>query len=201
MFALPTELQLHILSQTHCPGGVSRHLDTLSQHIHIRKLAHYTLKPLTVSIYSTSSKDLHKKLFYEASVSNDSKRTVIKLEKLQRKHSLIEIKNLKDPYTHKSHLDLLVDEEQTSTKLFVAIMCEDEVLIETTLRLQLGAKSAQKHGLHLQFDMVKGEKENKDGLYEYQESYNYALNLSKIELKNEDMVKLFEKDGYMFVRC
>jgi hypothetical protein len=120
---------------------------------------------------------------------------------MDHKESLITIKNVKDAYVNKSHLDLTLSEEQSSIKLFLAIQCDGETIFETSIRVKEGVKQVTKNGVQLEMEMIRGEKENKDGLYDYEDSYNYSLNVKSIKVKNQDMVKMFEKDDYMFVRC
>ncbi|ODV72958.1 uncharacterized protein CYBJADRAFT_162852 [Cyberlindnera jadinii NRRL Y-1542] len=205
MFAsLPTEVQVQVLSQVHSPCDVSPLFDCLAQHVNSRKLDYYTQQPLLVSVYSSSSKESHKKLFYTGSVSRDQDVTHISLGGLDHKESLLQIKNLKETsHNHESHMDMVLSEDQSSVKLFMTIQFGGEIFLETTFRLREGTKTFVKNGVSITFDLVKGSKEEKEGAYEYDESFNYALNITNVEVKDHDMVNLFEKDldRCMFVRC
>lgn len=140
-------------------------------------------------------------MFYNASFCTDDSVTRLTLTDLSHKESLLQIENLKETlHTHESHLDLVLSEEQSSVKLFMTIQCGEDVLLDTTVRLRDGIKSFEKNDVNVEFEMVKGDKQEKEGLYEYEESFNYSLCINKIEINNEDLVKLFEKDGCMFVR-
>lgn len=198
---LPTEVQLQVFSQVHATQHISKQCDALIRHINSRKLHHYTSNPVTISLYSSSSKEAHKKLFYNASFCTDDSVTRLTLTDLSHKESLLQIENLKETlHTHESHLDLVLSEEQSSVKLFMTIQCSEDILLDTTVRLRDGVKSFEKNDVNVEFEMVKGDKQEKEGLYEYEESFNYSLCINKIEINNEDLVKLFEKDGCMFVR-
>lgn len=208
---LPTELKLTLLSHTHTlePFCISREVTHLTHYIQAKKLEyHLNQKPLLVSIYSSFGRDAHKKVFYETCVSSTSKSmTKITLGQMHHKESLLQsAPNFKDTYRNETHLDLLMPEEQTSCRVFISLVDSTTmkpVLQHTTSIFEGESNVEMAHGMEMKVRLEKGLLEPpKDGVYEWNDSYNYGLHVDGFSIKTGEFIELFENDndGRLIVR-
>ncbi|CCH42981.1 hypothetical protein BN7_2527 [Wickerhamomyces ciferrii] len=205
---LPHELQLNILSQSSDLQQVS-HIDqhhyNLTQYIIQSKLQHYLTKtPLLLSLFSPNNKESNIKNFYNISYDVHSNYTSFQINNLNHKENLFHKDINTKPsvsLNQKNHLDLVLNEDQTTTKLSLNLIIGSQSF-DTGFKLNKFKPHASqvKDGLKLSYSLQEGELEPAKGGYDYELNYNYSLNFQEIKIDNFELLRVLENDGGMILR-
>jgi hypothetical protein len=210
---LPTEIKLNILSQTceKIPTNVSLEWNDLSKYITSQKLQHYlNSNSLFISFFCPNSKTSNKKLIYSLIPQQGLQECSFQIAELVKSQEIIPIQaTSKDHYyDHEStnHLDLLVDEEQSSVRLHIQLRINEQIIKEASILLNLSdfekdtEKEICKNDALLKLEIMKGEEEERGG-YDFTDLINYSMNLKNFKIKSSELIECIErKEGCMVVK-
>lgn len=216
---IPTEIKFNILSQAapqdlHNISHCSNESKQLISHIIKTKLQHHLQKSLSLSLYSANNKESTQKLFYEVDYQINPSTTFIKINKLHHIENILkpspssteksnQAASLELPTTTtENHMDLILNEDQSSTKISFNLLLDGEIINESSIRINKESPKliSEKDKITTKYSFVQGEKLSEKWGYDYDVNYEYSLNFNLFAFDNVELLKAIEKNESLIVR-
>ncbi|KAH3681899.1 hypothetical protein WICPIJ_007146 [Wickerhamomyces pijperi] len=217
--SLPTELQLNILSQSSLPSSSADHvteqIHRLNQYVEKSKLMSYAEdNSITLTLFSTNNKETNKKFQYSLQFTPHEQMTAAHIQDLVNKLDVLPVAdtNVKDDQSLEmspdKHMELVIHENQSTFKLYVTLLLNDQTLYETSIKVKLSDASSnfeyKNNMINISLDFLKSEKEtdlavlNEEDFqhrnrYDYNESFQYDMAVRNLTVDNSRLVQLLEK--------
>ncbi|KAH3672681.1 hypothetical protein WICMUC_004199 [Wickerhamomyces mucosus] len=213
---LPTEIQLQILSQINSlpQENITTEIDKLSSYIVEKKIQHYlSNNEISLSIYSTNNQEINQKYQYNLipNNNNDMNSNInFKLKELTSKNPVIpmSLNNNKPLFKSndisKSHMDLIVNEDQSSIKFYLNLMINDKIISEFQMKSSIylsnqsiNISKNSKLDINL-INMGILKDDNDDELllnsnnYKFEESFKYEFLIDNLSINKQYLIQLLE---------
>lgn len=212
---IPTEIKFNILSQADPQdffniAQSSNESKQLISHIIRNKLEHHLHKKLLLSLYSANNKESTQKMFYEVQYQINPSTTFIKIDKLHHIENILKpthsstekSQSAFEPTSPENHMDLVLNEDQSTTKISFNLLLDETIISESSIRINKDSPklTSTQNNITTKYSFTQGEKLSEKWGYDFDVNYEYALNFNLFSFDNLELLKAIETDESLIVR-